>query len=287
MKQPSKPFSNLRLLGLILCGLVLSACANQATFRSTYEEYRNSNIDQINASRLNCAIAISPTRSYLDNLNARKLDGNEYNFGLFFRGAKAKNGDGFWLSKTPGFQPASYIMQCYSPNINYQQEIVRDCQRSYGTDCNLMWFQAYGDSVRSNHLVLNAAAEQNLENDRRRANLEQQRQTQQAAEQAYSRRRQTCLSFGFTDNSSELSTCMFELFKLEETAAQNRALISSMNQNAANQSALIQQQMEEQRFSQGMLMLQQSLQQSQQIINPPRPTITCRHNSLSNTTTCN
>ena len=30
MKQPSKPFSNLRLLGLVLCGLVLSACSQDS-----------------------------------------------------------------------------------------------------------------------------------------------------------------------------------------------------------------------------------------------------------------
>jgi len=114
--------------------------------------------------------------------------------------------------------------------------------------------------------------------------------------------RKSCSAFGFKEASQEMSTCLFELYKLDQQAKQTRADLSegerqrevSSNQanvNAAAQQQLMEaqrrlaeQQVEEQRFQQGM----QLLQNSQQILNSmqPAPRTTCRFNPLLNSMTC-
>ena len=48
------------------------------------------------------------------------------------------------------------------------------------------------------------------------------------------RLKETCSGFGFKAGSTQMSTCMFDLFKLEKSAEQSRAAISSMkSQNQA------------------------------------------------------
>jgi hypothetical protein len=114
--------------------------------------------------------------------------------------------------------------------------------------------------------------------------------------------RQSCSAFGFNEASQEMSTCLFELYKLDQQAKQTRADLSErkpqmeVSNNQANvnaaaqqqlmkaQSRLAEQQVEEQRFQQGM----QLLQNSQQILNSMQPDrrTTCRFNPILNSMTC-
>ena len=135
------------------------------------------------------------------------------------------------------------------------------------------------------------------------AERERRQREQQVAEQRDQRERQemqgrsnTCKGFGFKEGSEALAQCMFDLYKLEQSAAQNQALRSqaasdaAQNQalrsqaasDAAAQRALLQQQIDQQNFNQGI----QLLQQSQRMLNPPTPTTTCQWNDIMQTMTC-
>ena len=87
-------------------------------------------------------------------------------------------------------------------------------------------------------------------------------------------RSNTCKGFGFKEGSEALAQCMFDLYKLEQSAAQNQALRSQAASDAAAQRALLQQQIDQQNFNQGI----QLLQQSQRSLYPPTPTTTCQWN---------
>ena len=121
------------------------------------------------------------------------------------------------------------------------------------------------------------------------AERERRQREQQVAEQRDQRERQemqgrsnTCKGFGFKEGSEALAQCMFDLYKLEQSAAQNQALRSQAASDAAAQRALLQQQIDQQNFNQGI----QLLQQSQRMLNPPTPTTTCQWNDIMQTMTC-
>ena len=127
---------------------------------------------------------------------------------------------------------------------------------------------------------------QQQQRQRQQAIQQQQRQQQKAVQQhqqqAMQGRSNTCKGFGFKENTEAHAQCMFDLFKLEQSAAQSQALQSQAESNAASQRVLLQQQIDQQNFNQGI----QLLQQSQQLLNPPRPTTTCQWYYATQTMRC-
>ena len=105
----------------------------------------------------------------------------------------------------------------------------------------------------------------------------------QRLEQQAEVRTNICISFGFKKLTDEHKKCMFELYKLEEVAKQNQMTRAAIANASAEQSSLLRQQIEEQKFESGMRLLQQSAN----ILNAPSPTITCKYNAITRTTVCN
>ena len=165
--------------------------------------------------------------------------------------------------------------------------LVRRCNESRGTtDCIVVLKEDYGDVLRDYVAV-------NLGKLRAKQTHEQQQAAQQQQQQAMQGRSNTCKGFGFKENTETHAQCMFDLFKLEQQsvaqqltiqsqAEQNQALQSQAASNAASQRALLQQQIDQQNFNQGI----QLLQQSQQLLNPPRPTTTCQWYDVTQTMKC-
>ena len=103
-------------------------------------------------------------------------------------------------------------------------------------------------------------------------------------------RESTCKSFGFKPGTDFFSSCLFELYKIEQQARQSEALIAerkaqNRNQEAAQLEALsLQRQMlEDQRFSEGI----RQMQDAAKMFNPPRTSTRCKWNPIANTMVCN
>ncbi len=103
-----------------------------------------------------------------------------------------------------------------------------------------------------------------------------------AKQVAETQRQETCDSFGFKRGTDAHTKCQFELYKLEVSTQQNQELRNILNNAAAQQNAIQQQILEEQRFESGMRLLQQSAD----MLNAPSPTVTCKFNNITQTIVC-
>jgi TPR repeat protein len=97
------------------------------------------------------------------------------------------------------------------------------------------------------------------------------------------RLRETCSGFGFKDGSKEMSTCMFDLYKLEKSKSQPPTVIQNNSGDSSAVRALLEEQ-KKQRQLEGALEL---MKRGSEMLNPPKPRITCKYNSFTKTTVCN
>ena len=224
------------------------------------------------------------------------------------------------LNMGPSTKEGAYLKACihYHSNPSYQREakwpydwftgygggsqqeiesyVVKECEKKYNRTCIVI---LYNNTERCVSTFEEAHAREQLRHkehkdrialaaeENRRAKAEQDRRAAVAAE---SLRENTCKSFGFKPGTEFFSSCLFEIYKMERQALQNEALVAERKaqnrfQEAAQLEALsIQRQIaEDQRFSQGM----QLLQDAARIVNPPRTTTTCQWNAIAKTMTCN
>jgi len=92
----------------------------------------------------------------------------------------------------------------------------------------------------------------------------------------------TCQKFGFKINTPEISKCTFDIYKLELSKTTNM-LTSSGNANRTITSNAI---LEEQKRQNDLENNLQLLQRSLDLLNPTKPKLTCKYNSIFKNTTC-
>ena len=175
---------------------------------------------------------------------------------------------------------------CWVPSQSGKSEAKQNCSKNHlnGEEAFLLWERPYGDPNGYTHIKDAVTISENYWNQvRQDQKREQQVQQQQAQQRKTDERASKCVSFGFQPNTSQYNDCMFELYKLEESARQNQALIQSLSDSSARQNAILQQQLEEQQFESGMRMLQNAAD----MVNPPSTRTTCRYNDLMKKVTCN
>ena len=176
---------------------------------------------------------------------------------------------------------------CWDPSGPQIRQLVKnECSKQVfnGEEAFLLWERPYGDPNGYTHIKDAVTISENYWNQvRQDQKREQQVQQQQAQQRKTDERASKCVSFGFQPNTSQYNDCMFELYKLEESARQNQALIQSLSDSSARQNAILQQQLEEQQFESGMRMLQNAAD----MVNPPSTRTTCRYNDLMKKVTCN
>ena len=97
------------------------------------------------------------------------------------------------------------------------------------------------------------------------------------------RLRKTCSGFGFKDGSKEMSTCMFDLYKLEKSKSQTRTVIQNNTDDGSAVRALLEEQ-KKQRQLEGSLEL---MRRGFEMMSPPKPKLTCKYNTFTKTTICN
>jgi hypothetical protein len=174
---------------------------------------------------------------------------------------------------------------CWNPRKNGLQGAKSQCSTDVfgGKEAFLLFERPYGNPAGFTHIQSAAAISKN-NTDRmvQERNRQQQVQQQQEQQRQTDDRARKCVSFGFQPNTTQYNDCMFELYKLEESARQNQALIQSLSDSSARQNAILQQQLEEQRFESGMRMLQNAAD----MINPPSTKTTCKYNSALKKMTC-
>ncbi len=124
------------------------------------------------------------------------------------------------------------------------------------------------------------------EDEEARIKAEQESRALAASQTA---RENTCKSFGFKPKTQFFSSCLLELYKLEQQIRQHQLLIveqrdGNRQQQAAQLEALFlqRQALDQQRFSEGI----QQMQKAAEILNPPRTTISCKWNALTSTMLC-
>ena len=101
---------------------------------------------------------------------------------------------------------------------------------------------------------------------------------------------------GFKEDTEEIAECIFDLYKLEVQSKQNFQMQQTIQNNAAKQQAILEQQLREQEFNNGMMLLQQSadifnsLSQSSTTSTTVSPTkikpFNCKFNNYSQTVSC-
>ena len=177
-------------------------------------------------------------------------------------------------------------LTCWVPSQSGKSQAKQVCSKQIfnGEEAFLLWERPYGDPNGYTHIKDAVTISENYWNQvRQDQKREQQVQQQQAQQRKTDERASKCVSFGFQPNTSQYKDCMFELYKLEESARQNQALIQSLSDSSARQNAILQQQLEEQQFESGMRMLQNAAN----MVNPPSTRTTCRYNALMKKMTCN
>jgi len=224
--------------------------------------------------------------------NSKFLAGKTGTCGVFFTEAYLKsisfhsgksylNQWGFF--KRPKKEGLPSYTSCWSDAGEFSQALNR-CRRFYeGEACELVLFRNYGTD-RKSHLtnlakLLDAAAKEK----QRQSEIFLAKQKAEKEKFEAKSRSETCSSFGFAEKTELHSKCIFELYKLEEVAKQNQMTRAAIANASAEQSSLLRQQIEEQKFESGMRLLQQSAN----ILNAPSPTISCKYNAITQTTVCN
>jgi hypothetical protein len=185
---------------------------------------------------------------------------------------------------------------CWQPSQSSKSQAKQECSKLLnGTEVFLLYERPYGDPAGYHYIKDAVTISENYWNqvrqgqERQQQVQQQQRERQQQVQQQQAQQRKTddraskCVSFGFQPNTPQYNDCMFELYKLEESARQNQAYTQSLNESSARQNAILQQQLEEQQFESGMRMLQNAAD----MINPPSTKTTCRYNDLMKKVTCN
>lgn len=171
-----------------------------------------------------------------------------------------------------------YYTTCWWGNSGLE-DALEDCSQSAGGDKCYLLFYRYPYNNEKIYVVWKEALSAWSEKQKQQQQVQQQKAQQRKTDDRASK----CVSFGFQPNTSQYNDCMFELYKLEESARQNQALIQSLSDSSARQNAILQQQLEEQQFESGMRMLQNAAD----MVNPPSTRTTCRYNDLMKKVTCN
>jgi hypothetical protein len=106
----------------------------------------------------------------------------------------------------------------------------------------------------------------------------------QDSEKKIERIKKDCAKFGFKDGTKEMSNCMFELYKLEKSSSSKTQTVIQNNtgDNSAVRS-LLEEQKKQRQFDNSLELMQRGLE----MMNPTRPKLTCKYNSLTKTTVCN
>ena len=172
---------------------------------------------------------------------------------------------------------------------------IKECEAQYNRTCIVI---LYNNVERCAATFESAYAREQIRVKQRQERIAQAAEEQQRAKAerekrdlaaSQASRENTCKSFGFKPGTEFFSSCLFEIYKIEQQARQNEALIAerkaqNRNQEAAQLEALsLQRQMlEDQRFSEGI----QQMQDAAKILNPPRTTTRCKWNAITKTMTC-
>jgi hypothetical protein len=115
-----------------------------------------------------------------------------------------------------------------------------------------------------------------------RRNLVEKKKSEEENRRAEEMKR-TCMTFGFSPNTQEISACVMELFK---TTAQVEAIRQAAESQSQVTTAVANETARLLKFQQSM----ELLKQSNQMLNPTnqsRTTTVCRYNTIMKTITCN
>ena len=91
------------------------------------------------------------------------------------------------------------------------------------------------------------------------------------------------LSIGFDEGSKEMSTCIFDLYKQSQSTSQSQTI----NQQNLDDNSGIRALLEEQKKQRQLEAALELMKQGSEMMNPPKPKLTCKYNPLTYKTVCN
>jgi hypothetical protein len=128
---------------------------------------------------------------------------------------------------------------------------------------------------------------QDIENMNAKENQDRRKRSeiekQQNAKNLINRLKNNCEQLGFRDNTKEMSTCVFDLYKLEKSKSQPPTVIQNNSGDSSAVRALLEEQ-KKQRQLEGALEL---MKRGSEMMSPPKPKLTCKYNTFTKTTVCN
>ena len=92
----------------------------------------------------------------------------------------------------------------------------------------------------------------------------------------------TCQKFGFKMNTPEMSKCIFDIYKLELLKTKNTLNTSGKGKSHMSLNNILEEQKRQNDIENNLKLLQRSLD----LLNPTKPKLTCKYNSVFKNTTC-
>jgi hypothetical protein len=93
----------------------------------------------------------------------------------------------------------------------------------------------------------------------------------------------TCIQIGFKPKTDKFSNCVLRLMEMQSNNRPSRTVIQNNTGDASAVHALLEEQ-RSQRQLEGALEL---MKRGSEMMNPPKPALTCKYNAFTRTTVCN
>jgi hypothetical protein len=155
---------------------------------------------------------------------------------------------------------------------------MQECEKKFGRSCVVLLTNGYERCAAT----FDVAYARALARDEERENLVEKKKQEVESRKAEAMR-STCVAFGFSPNTPQMSTCVMELYK---TTAQVEAIRTAAETQAQATNTAAEETARLLQFQQAM----ELLKQSNQILNPTqqnRMTTNCRYNTIMKTISCN
>jgi hypothetical protein len=185
-------------------------------------------------------------------------------------------GDQLWNTKIPfttacGLNRAAAIEMCESD--------------PRGVRCGVAFFQEANGSplIEITSISSVMASYKSAELSRKRQKEEQERiEKINAEKEMLIKYREACTKFGFKDGSEEMSKCMFDMYKMGNSKPHPPTVIQNNTGDSSAVRAMLEEQKRQREFEASMELMQRGLD----MMNPPKPRITCKYNQYTKTTVC-
>jgi hypothetical protein len=258
---------NLTATICLTIAVFLAGCASPAkTTQTVFEDFRQLHMSTILKNSHECVVAV--TVKEIEKYTA-----------AFPNWTSEQVGNQLWNTN-----PQGHVS--FSCGATARLTAVEHCKTATGGHCVVAFSQQANDLPRivTSNILLVMTSFEAQKREQEELKVEQEKRAEMYKEQeelkAY---RETCSKFGFKSDSSEMSKCTFDLYKLKRSKSQAPTVIQNNSGDNSAVRALLEEQQRQRQLEGSLELMQRGLD----MMNPPKPRITCKYNQYTKTTVCN